>query len=263
MISSKIINKELNQIRKKLNIGIPSIGSWLQLNNTSVGAIIAKNNFDWLTLDLEHGDIDEADIPLMVNSIQYYCPLVFARIRSPQTTYCSRALDLGVNGIIIPKIESFEQINNLRESIYYPPYGCRGVGYANTNLFGENLLDHLNELNEPFIVPMIETKKGVEELESILRCKGIDAILIGPYDLSASYGVPGEIQSEIVKEKVDYILKTCKKFAVPAGLHIVEPDEKSLNEAIKKGFTFLPYSIDTVFLRKASKKPNNIHYQKK
>ena len=260
MISSKIIKDKLNEIRKKLNMGIPSIGSWLQLNNTSVGSIIANNNFDWLTLDLEHGDIDEADIPFMVNSIQPYCPLVFARIRSPETTYCSRALDLGVNGIIIPKIESFEQITNLKESIYYPPNGSRGVGYANTNLFGENLLNHLGELNQPFIVPMIETKKGVEELENILQCKGIDAILIGPYDLSASCGVPGKIQSEIVQEKVEYILKTCKKYAVPAGLHIVEPEEKILSEAIKKGFTFLPYSIDTVFLRKASKKPNNLNF---
>ena len=255
MISSKIIKNKLNEIRKKLNIGIPSIGSWLQLNNTSVGSIIANNNFDWLTLDLEHGDIDEADIPFMVNSIQPYCPLVFARVRSPETTYCSRALDLGVNGIIIPKIESFEQITNLKESIYYPPNGSRGVGYANTNLFGENLLNHLGELNQPFIVPMIETKNGVEALENILQCNGIDAILIGPYDLSASLGLTGEISHPKVEEAIDYILNCCTKFNIPAGIHIVDPSVKEINNKIDKGYRFIAYSIDTVFLNLNCKNP--------
>ena len=255
MLDSKLIKNSLEKLRLKLNNNIPSIGSWIQLNNSSVGSIIANNNFDWLVLDLEHGEIDEINIPDMTDAIQHYCPLVFARIRFPEATFCSRALDLGANGIIIPKIETLDQIKTLRDSMYYPPYGNRGVGYSKTNLYGVNLIKHFSEQNKPFLVAMIETKKGVENLDRILQCNDLDAILIGPYDLSASYNKPGDIDSPFIKEKICYILDTCKKHSVPVGVHIVEPDKLNLELNINKGFTFIPYSIDTVFLRKASKNP--------
>jgi len=255
MLDSKIIKNSLEKLRLKLKNNLPSIGSWIQLNNSSVGSIIANNKFDWLVLDLEHGEIEEIHIPEITDAIQHFCPLVFARIRIPESTYCSRALDLGANGIIIPKIESLDQLENLKRSMYYPPLGNRGVGYSKTNLYGVNLSKHFSDQNNPFLVAMIETKKGVENLEHILQCNYLDAILIGPYDLSASYDKPGEIKSAFIQEKIKYILETCKKLSVPVGIHIVEPDKLNLEINISDGFTFIPYSIDTVFLREASKNP--------
>ena len=80
MLDSKIIKNSLNDLRNNLKNNNPSIGTWIQLNNPSLCSIIANNSFDWLTLDLEHGDIGENNIPELTNAIQYYCPLVFASL---------------------------------------------------------------------------------------------------------------------------------------------------------------------------------------
>ena len=153
-----------------------------------------------------------------------------------------------------PKNRKFKTIIRIKNSIYYPPLGNRGVGYSKTNLYGVNLNDHFENQNEP-LVAMIETKKGLDNLEEILECDKLDVILIGPYDLSASYDKPGEVESEFIAQKINYILNTCKKFEMPVGLHVVEPNLIYLKDTIKMGFNFIPYSIDTVFLREASKNP--------
>ncbi len=245
----------LKKLRDQLKKNKPSVGSWLQIANTSVAEILSNSNYDWLAIDLEHGDITENDIPNLCNSIHSKCPLVFARVRSSNPTFCSRALDLGVQGLIIPKIESGEQLLNVSEAISYPPLGTRGVGFCKANIYGIDLQDHLRMFQDPFLVAMIETVKGLNNIEEILQVPNLDAIFIGPYDLSASLDLPGDIFNKIVLQSINKIKESCKRFNIPCGIHVVTPDEKKLRESIEDGFLFLAYGMDSVFISNSSINP--------
>ena len=250
-----LISNNLDNLRLKLSKGKSSIGSWIQLSDPSVIKILSSSNYDWLAIDLEHGDIEEKDLPVLTSLAHSYCPLVFARVRAAEQTFCSRALDLGVDGIIIPKIESAENLIKIRNAIYYPPDGCRGVGYSNTNLYGKYLNEHLSKVSKPFLVAMIETLEGLNNLETILKVDGLDSILIGPYDLSASLSLPGKLESKEVINAINHIKSSCQKNSIPIGIHIVEPSIDKLKAFAESGFTFIAYGIDSVFLRSSSQRP--------
>ena len=100
---------------------------------------------------------------------------------------------------------------------------------------------------------MIETKKGLENIEEILEVKGLDAIMIGPYDLSASIGKTADFQSKAFLDALKLIFNLSKSKGIPCGIHIVEPSKKELNKRIKEGFRFIAYSIDSVMLRISAK----------
>ena len=102
---------------------------------------------------------------------------------------------------------------------------------------------------------MIETKKGLDNIEEILQVPNLDAIFIGPYDLSASLGLPGDIFNKIVTESINKIKESCQRFNIPCGMHVVTPDEKKLKESIKDGFLFLAYGMDSVFISNSSINP--------
>ena len=103
---------------------------------------------------------------------------------------------------------------------------------------------------------MIENKTGIENLDKILKVKGLDAILIGPYDLSASLGITGNFENKLFKKSEKEILKISKKHKIPTGFHIVKPSERELAKKINEGFRFIAYSIDTVFLNEFAVSPS-------
>ena len=246
---------ELKKIRLKLEKGSYSIGSWIQLESPSTAEILGKSGYDWVAVDIEHGSISISQIPNIFRSLELGDTLPLARLSEGNANNCKRALDAGAAGVIIPKIETKKQLEDLVKSCKWPPHGDRGVGFSRANLYGEFFNLYKEEASQPFIVAMIENKLGLENIEEILSVKGLDAILIGPYDLSASLGKTGELNDPLVEQSIEKILHSCLNFSIPAGIHIVNPDVNELNLNIKKGYRFLAYSIDTVFLNKSSKNP--------
>jgi 2-dehydro-3-deoxyglucarate aldolase len=99
---------------------------------------------------------------------------------------------------------------------------------------------------------MIEHINAVENLGSILKVKGLDAILVGPYDLSASMGITGNFEEPLFEKVMSRILALCEQNRVSAGIHVVQPDIKLVNRRISEGYRFIAYSIDSVFLREAA-----------
>ena len=245
----------LRNIRSKLQKGEFTIGSWIQLESPSSAEIIGNSKYDWVAVDLEHGSISISQLPNIFRALELGNTLPLARISEGSPNNCKRALDSGASGLIIPKIESKKQLEFLIKSCKWPPDGFRGVGFSRANLYGENFVNYKEEASQPLVVGMIETKLGLENIKEILSVQGLDAILIGPYDLSASLGLTGEISHPKVEEAIDYILKCCTKFNIPAGIHIVDPSVKEIKNKIQKGYRFIAYSIDTVFLNLNCKNP--------
>ena len=238
----------VTDLRKKLLSGQASVGTWMQIPNASVAEILGSMNFDWVTVDLEHGAFSIERLPDIFRAIELGNTLPFARLSSGNAVECKRVLDAGAAGVIVPMISSAEQMESVISSCQWPPTGTRGVGFSRANLFGRRFEDFKKEASAPFIVAMIESKEGLEHLDEIVTCKGLDAILLGPYDLSASLGVLGEFDAYEFTEALSRVKEVCEGKNIPVGIHVVEASVPQLQNRISEGYKFVAYSIDTVML---------------
>jgi len=240
----------VDKIRKKLKENKVSIGSWMQLNSPDVAEVMGQAGFDWVAVDMEHGSISHSDLPNIFRALELGGTLPMARIAEGTLSNCKQALDAGAGGIVAPMIMEAEQLEQVINWCCWPPKGIRGVGYSRANLYGKHFESYKNEAQTPIIIAQIEHIKAFENLESILSVDGLDATIIGPYDLSASMGLTGKLDHPDVLDVCKKILLTCKNKNIPSGIHVVDPDEKKLKLAIDSGYRFIAYSLDAVFLHK-------------
>lgn len=232
-----------------------SVGTWQQIPHASISEILGQAGFDWVTVDLEHGSIGIEQLPDLFRAIELGDTLPLARIAESKTKDCKQALDAGAGGIIAPMIESADQLKEIRYACCWPPVGNRGVGYSRANLFGKHFDEYKEEAQTPLLVAQIEHINAVNNLEQILEVKGLDAIIVGPYDLSASMGMTGEFDRDDFNSVMDRIIHLCKKYEVPCGDHVVKPDPDLLEKRIDQGYRLLAYSTDAVFLHSFGRCP--------
>ena len=248
------LNK-IHQIRETLVNGNYSIGSWMQIPHPSIAEILGQAGYDWVAIDMEHGSISPHELPDLFRALELGNTLPLVRIAQGEIKDCKQALDAGAAGLIIPMIESAKQLKKIIDISSWPPAGSRGVAFSRANLFGKNFQSYNKESQSPFIVAMIEHINALEELDDILKVKGLDAILVGPYDLSASMNLTAQFKDEGFLKTMDTIKFKADKAKVPCGVHIVHPDISELNEKISDGYRFIAYSIDSVFLNSSVEKP--------
>lgn len=247
--------ESIKNIRQKLANGIVSIGTWQQIPHASISEILGQAGFDWVTVDLEHGSIGIEQLPDLFRAIELGGTLPLARIASSSIKDCKQALDAGAGGVIAPMIENAEQMEGIRQACCWPPVGRRGVGFSRANLFGKYFERYNEEAQAPLLIAQIEHIDAVNNLEKILEVKGLDGIIVGPYDLSASMGITGEFDGDDFISVMDHIIYLCKKYKVPCGEHVVKPDPNLLEKRIDQGYQLLAYSTDAVFLHSFGKCP--------
>ena len=228
----------------------------MQIPHASIAEIMGQAGYDWVAVDMEHGSISHAQLPDIFRALELGDTLPLVRLVEGTAKECKQALDAGAGGVIIPMVESAEQLENVRSACSWPPTGIRGVGYSRANLFGKHFQSYAEEAQAPFLVAQIEHIRAVENLASILEVKGLDGILVGPYDLSASIGLTGKFESELFQSTMQCILQNCQKLKKPAGLHIVQPDPSELEKKLREGYQLLAYSIDAVLLTSSSRNPS-------
>jgi 2-dehydro-3-deoxyglucarate aldolase len=246
---------KIQNLRNKLKNKEASIGSWIQISNASIAEIMGSAGYDWIAVDLEHGNISSENLPNLFRSLELGGTLPFARLSSVDKVESKKVLDAGAAGIIIPNILSPLQLTEIIRYSMWPPSGKRGVGFSRANLYGKNFNEYLDFAQTPVIIAMIEDYEAIQYLDEILKVKGLDAIFIGPYDLSASMNLTGEFENKQFIDCVDDIKTKCLIYKIPIGIHVVNPDIKLLEMKISEGFQFIAYSIDTVFLNKSCINP--------
>ncbi|MCX6222362.1 MAG: aldolase/citrate lyase family protein [Bacteroidia bacterium] len=247
---------KIRAIRQILTLGKPSIGSWIQIPHPSTAEIMGQAGYDWVAVDLEHGSISVHQLPDLFRALELGGTLPLVRLAQGQIKDCKHALDAGAGGVIVPMIESAAQLIQVRDACRWPPAGTRGVGFSRANLFGKHFDAYTEEAQKPILVAMIEHILSIDNLDRILQVEGLDAILIGPYDLSASMGITGKFDSPEFITAMDRIKTLCVQNKVPCGVHVVKPDEFVLQQRIAEGYRFIAYSIDSVFLNTSVNKPN-------
>lgn len=245
----------ITSIRKKLANGGHSIGSWIQIPHPSIAEIMGQAGYDWVAVDMEHGAVSAHQLPDIFRALELGNTLPLARLAQGHTKDCKQALDAGAGGVIVPMIESAEQLTRVRDAVRWPPAGKRGVAFSRANLFGKHFDSYMNEAQQPLLVAMIEHVNAINNLDDILRVKGLDAILIGPYDLSASMGLTAKFDHPDFISAMSKIKVASDHFVIPCGVHVVAPSKDEISEKLDEGYRFLAYSIDSVFMNEAVKYP--------
>ena len=243
-------------IKQLLRSGKTTIGSWMQLPHPSVAEIMAHGEFDWVAVDLEHGAVSCERLADLFRAFESKGTAPFVRVAQAASKDIKQALDAGCRGLIVPMIETREQIEAVIAWAQYPPDGTRGVGYSRANVFGKEFPGYFSEINRSLtIVAQIESIQAIENLESILSVPGIDAVMVGPYDLSASMGITGQFEHPKFHQAMAVYEATARRAHVPLGLHIVQPDCAALHKKIQDGYQFIAYGIDAVFLYRNAVNP--------
>lgn len=236
-------------LKEKLKRNELTIGSWLTIPHQSVVEILGSAGFEWLTLDIEHAAIDYESIFNLIGHIQGNGMQALVRVSKNEEVVIKRVLDAGADGIIVPMVKSKEDAIEAVNYAKYPPVGKRGVGLNRAQKYGTAFKSYQEWVSDNItIIAQIEHIEAVNNLEEILSVKGIDGIIIGPYDLSASMGYPGQYERDDVKKALDRVDEVVKKVNKPAGFHVIESDYKKTLEKIHKGYTFLAFSIDFLLL---------------
>lgn len=242
-------------IRERLQKGDSSIGSWIQIPHPSVAEIMGQAGYDWVAVDMEHGAIAPHQLPDLFRALELGGTLPLVRLAQGHPKDCKQALDAGAGGVIVPMVEDAGQLLAVRDACRWPPAGTRGVGFSRANLFGKHFEAYQAEAQAPLLVAMIEHHRAVAALPAILAVEGLDAILIGPYDLSASLGLTARFEHPDFLARMDTIHRHCADHGVPCGIHVVQPEPERLARAVADGYRFLAYSIDAVFLQGAAQRP--------
>lgn len=235
-----------NKLRKKEL----TIGSWLSLGNVYAAEIMAKTGFDWLAIDMEHSATTLVEAARMIQVIDLCGVVPLVRVAENNPVLIKQVMDAGACGVIIPMVNSKEDALRAVKSVKYPPQGMRGVGLWRAQGYGAKFQEYQKwAARETVVIVQIEHIESVNNLEEIFSVEGIDAFMIGPYDLSGSLGVPGQFGHPDVVAALKRVCAVSKKMNMPSGYHIVYPTEAIVRKKINEGYSFIAYSTDFLLLQ--------------
>ncbi|MBD1142520.1 2,4-dihydroxyhept-2-ene-1,7-dioic acid aldolase [Pelagibacterales bacterium SAG-MED35] len=247
-MSLKLYSKVEN-LKKKIKNNKFTLGGWIQSGSPFVSEVMSNTGYEWLVADLEHGNFSKDNLAECIRGILLGNSIPFVRLKDNSKSEIQDSLDTGAMGLILPNIQSEKELKKSIEHSRWPPYGIRGVGFSRANLFGKLFKNYQKFSNKIIIVAMIESLEAVNNLESICKVKGLDAILIGPYDLSSSLNIPGKFEHKLFKSTLKKIKDICKKNKITIGIHQVFPDYQKLKKLKRDGFSFIPYGMDVTLLQ--------------
>ncbi len=226
-----------------------TIGTWLQINNPTAAEVLANAGYEWIAIDIEHTDIDIVSLTALLRGMHGRGAAPIARVSTNDAIEIRRALDVGAAGVLVPFVSTADQARRAVAAARYPPQGVRGFSFCRANNWGIDFSSEARSANDNVaVVTMIESKEGVENIEAIVAVDGLDAVFIGPYDLSGSYGIPGQIQAPVVRDACRRVVRACQRGSKSVGLLVVRPTPEAVRQALEDGFTLICVGIDTVFL---------------
>ena len=173
----------------------------------------------------------------------------YVRVGSNDSSTIKRVLDSGADGIIIPQINTVDEAKRAIKNVRYSPMGERGLGLARAQGYGFNLENYLKgKARNIELIVQIEHYKGIKNLHQILSLEGLDGSFLGPYDLSASIGIPGKFDSKKFKDLVTEYNDVTSKFTKKKGFHVVSKNIEDVTQKKSEGYDFLAFNFDVFFM---------------
>ncbi|MEU8202736.1 aldolase/citrate lyase family protein [Streptosporangium sp. NPDC049046] len=237
----------MNNLRSRLDSQDVLLGTLITLDSPEVALLLQKAGFSWFFLDLEHSAI--LDLKSTQRIIEVLQPASYAVIRVPDDseTWIKHALDTGCDGIIVPHVSTAQQARTTVERAKYPPAGKRSVGIARAHGYGTSFARYLETSGESVaVIAQIEDTEGVENIHDILNVRGIDAVFVGPYDLSGSMGILGDLANPLLIEMIGRVRTACEESGVPLGIFC--PSTAAARKEVDHGATLIAVGSDTGYV---------------
>ena len=238
-----------NNLREKFKSRELLFGAWISYAHPSITENFAEHAFDFTVIDMEHSTISLEQAQRIIAASQSQGVPCLPRPVSHSNDWIKPLLESGADGIVAPMVNSKLEASSLVENIKYPPIGKRSFGVNRAQSYGSKFNEYISQWNKRSVfMAQIESKQAVENLKEILESSEIDAVMIGPYDLSGSYGQPGNLSHELVLNAEKTVIEVCKQFNVSCGTQLSDFSEKNLNVALEKGYSFIIASSDLFVL---------------
>jgi 2-dehydro-3-deoxyglucarate aldolase len=232
--------------RARLKKGDILIGTLITIPAPEIAEIMAEVGYDWLFIDTEHGSFNPQSAQGILQAVDHRCPCVL-RVPTNDEVWIKKALDIGAAGIIAPGVNSAEEAERIVRMCKYPPRGTRGVGIGRAHGYGLKLKEYVAKANDDIaVILQAENTNAVENIAEIVQVPDIDAVLIGPYDLSASMGKTGRINDDEVQAAIASVTECCRDAGIPLG--IFADSAESAAPFIEQGYTLIAISTDCLHM---------------
>lgn len=239
----------MTDIKDSINTGGHPLGTWLSIGHPKVAEGLAQLDLDFVLVDMEHTTMSLETVENMARGVDAAGSGTDTIVRVPwnDPVRLKRVVDIGVAGVMVPMIDNAEEARSLVESIRYPPEGIRGIAGSRATGYGRNFEEYVANANGSILtIAQIETRKGLENAEEIANVDGIDALFVGPADLSGSLGLFAEWGSDEFGEAIRQIIEAGENAGVSVGTLTVGTD--GIDSRLEQGFDFLIAGKDIALL---------------
>jgi len=237
----------IRKLRQKLAADETVYGLWITLESASITEMAVALGLDWVVIDAEHGHLDWRDILEHVRATVRSDTVALVRVTELNIGQIKRALDIGADGIIVPWIESAEQLRQAVAYAHYPPEGLRGMGGERATCWGKCLPENAAQADEHvLVIPIIETVRAGQNIDELCRVEGVELFQFGPADYSSTAGFKGQWEGPGVAQQLLAIKETIRR----AGKHcgVLATSNEDLAQRREQGFRFLAVGMDAGLL---------------
>lgn len=253
------IHEKRIEVKRKLRERQKVFAAWTSIGHPSITEIFTRSGFDFVGLDLEHTTINQEQSQRIIAACHAGKTLCLPRIASHNMEMIKRLLDSGADGIIVPLVSTAQDANRIISWCKYPPSGKRSFGIARAQGYGFDFIEYVSAWNKSSIIILqIESILGVDNVYKILNHSEVDGVMIGPYDLSGSLGIPGKLDAPELKRAENRVIEACAKSGKACGTHIVSATRNNTATAFSRGYSFAVLSSDVFILWKWGESANRI-----
>ncbi|WP_280537743.1 aldolase/citrate lyase family protein [Halopenitus sp. POP-27] len=245
----------MTDLKQRFQTETNLVGAWLSIGHPTVAEVTATRGFDFVLIDTEHTTINLETVENMSRGVDAAegDTETLVRVPSDDPVRIKRVLDIGVAGIMVPRIETAEAARDVVNAVTYPPNGMRGVASGRAATYGDAFQEYVETADEKITtVVQIETPTGLENVGEIAAVEGIDAVFVGPADLSANLGIFGEWDSDRLDAAIEKVVTAGDEAGIPVGTLVVDPDDIEMR--VEQGFDFLIVGKDTSHLSAANER---------
>jgi 2-keto-3-deoxy-L-rhamnonate aldolase RhmA len=246
-------------LRERIRAGGATRGTMLNLGSALAAEVCALSGFDWLLVDLEHGaGGEEALVGQILAGAAHGVPVI-VRVESAERIRMGHVLDLGVAGVMLPRLNTPDEVREALRHLWYPPQGDRGVaGYNRARQFGGDGREP-HDVNDSILsVVQIESVSALESVGEIAAISGVDVLFVGPSDLSTSMGIPGQFDAPELLAAFDTVIAAAREQKISAA--ILAGDLSRVEPLSARGFDFIAVGSDSSLLRGAARAASGVKF---
>ena len=243
----------MKHLRTRILNGETLHGCFLNLGSSLTAEIVGQAGFDWVLIDLEHGAGGESELLHQLQALQHTSAAAVVRVEAHDRQRFHRALDLGADGIMAPRIDTVEQARAASAALRFPPLGVRGVAPMNRAYgFGAGFKNYVEHVGENLLgIVQIESEMSLQNLEGIAATDGVDVLFVGPSDLSHSLGIPFDFSHSRFQDAIQQVISVAQRHGKAAGIKVGDLEE--CGRFLELGYRFIACSSDGDLLHRGAR----------